>query len=102
MAEWSKGDVPEGWHDLVSKTDEKMMFLDPEYKITQVKEKFGQLRFYYASMAEELIRDIMSDVSHAVEMRSAHICETCGKYGELRNLGWMRTLCDEHYEGVYK
>jgi hypothetical protein len=38
---------------------------------TQVKEKFGGLRFYYNG-------------------------EECGKPGELRTGGWMRTLCDEH------
>jgi len=30
------------------------------------------------------------------ENMAAITCEECGKPGELRTGGWMRTLCDEH------
>jgi hypothetical protein len=102
MSEWSKGDVPDGWWNLVGDIDAKMMFLDPEYVIAQVKEKFGELRFYFATDKEGLVAEIMRDVAHQGEARSRHICETCGKYGELRALGWMRTLCTKHYMEVTK
>ncbi|KWT98173.1 MULTISPECIES: hypothetical protein [unclassified Variovorax] len=57
----------------------------------QVKEKFGTLRFYVSGA---------SDVQYAyiafAEAMSARTCEVCGAPGELRNSGWIRTLCDVH------
>ena len=102
MAEWSRGDVPDGWWNLVGDTDAKMMFLDPEYTIAQVKEKFGELRFYFDTNTEGLVAEIMRDVAHQGEARSRYLCETCGKYGQLRSLSWIRTLCDIHYAEVTK
>lgn len=58
---------------------------------TQVKEKFGGLRFYYDG-GDDYIRGAVS----MAETMAAITCEECGKPGELRTGGWMRTLCDEH------
>lgn len=58
---------------------------------TQIKEKFGGLRFYCNGgdeFTEGLIQmaEIMADCT----------CEVCGKPGSARNSGWIKTLCDEH------
>lgn len=61
-----------------------------DYDVTQVKEKFGTLRFYCNGT------DIMHDcVAHA-EQQSSHTCEECGAYGTLRRGGWLKTLCAKH------
>lgn len=60
---------------------------------TQVKEKFGGLRFYYNG-GDDYIRGV---VDMAEEM-SYVTCEECGAPGKLRKGGWVRTLCDEHAE----
>jgi len=59
---------------------------------TQVKEKYGILRFYYTG-GDEYIEGIVD----LTESLSATICETCGASGKLRDGGgWLITLCDEH------
>ena len=67
--------------------------------IQQVKTKFGTLRFYYNTLnsqyPEIVVKSIRALVSIA-EIKSAEICEYCGKYGELRTTGLWFTSCDEH------
>lgn len=58
---------------------------------TQVKEKYGTLRFYYAG-GDEYVDGVVS----MAESISATTCETCGAPGKLREGGWLKTLCDEH------
>ena len=38
---------PAEWEDIVVKLDNDLAKIDPDYKILQVKQKFGSLRFYY-------------------------------------------------------
>ena len=59
--------------------------------VDQVKEKFGALRFYYTGGNDEI-----SGMVRMAESMSVLTCETCGKPGEQRHGGWIRTLCDEH------
>lgn len=105
-------DVPlecsEGWWPLIAEIDKKMKLMWPNYKIDQIKEKFGTLRFYWhisledenwLAMNEDIrntIYEIMSDIVYAAEAKSAYVCEECGKRGSLRRGGWVRTLCARH------
>lgn len=58
--------------------------------VTQVKEKFGTLRFYVSS-APEWYWDLIS----YYEILSERICEKCGNKGTLRtDRNWILTLCD--------
>ena len=58
---------------------------------SQVKEKFGSLRFYLTSGTEE-----MWALTHEFELRSETICQDCGAPGELRNdYHWLSTLCEK-------
>lgn len=63
----------------------------PEFIASQVKEKFGTLRFYY-----EGGDDYISAIINFAESESCHTCEVCGRRGKTRHGGWIRTLCDEH------
>ncbi len=65
----------------------------PQVVVTQVKEKFGTLRFYYTG-GDEYINGLVS----MAESMSSVICETCGAPGTQRGGSWIRTLCDEHAE----
>jgi hypothetical protein len=58
---------------------------------TQVKEKYGTLRFYYSGGD-----DYIDGVVAMAEYLSGVTCETCGAPGKTRDGGWVRTLCDEH------
>ena len=66
----------------------------PQVVAVQVKEKFGELRFYTEGASESQ----EAAISFA-EHLSSQICEVCGAAGKLRaERGWLRTLCDEHSE----
>ena len=59
---------------------------------TQVKEKFGTLRFYYDG-GDERIDSLVS----LAENWSASVCEVCGERGKLRDDNrWFYTACDDH------
>jgi hypothetical protein len=63
----------------------------PELLATQVKEKFGTLRFYHDGGDEKIHQMILF-----AESLSGRICENCGKMDEtvkLKGKHWVRTLC---------
>ena len=91
--------------------------------IDQAKEKWGTLRFYWRPQSQKMlfhafdnlgggpsmrVRPGFSEVHQRVgeivskyEKQSAHVCEICGASGSLRtDLGWVQTLCDEHYQNL--
>ena len=81
--------VGPGWAKLVRRLWEAK----PEgVTVTQVKEKYGGLRWYYDGEYEDTYSQLVSDT----EEESYRTCETCGELGETapyRPGGWVRTLC---------
>lgn len=63
----------------------------PQVVVSQVKEKFGMLRFYYHGGD-----DVVKGLVQMAEAMSEVTCEVCGKPGKLRDGRWVQTLCDEH------
>lgn len=59
---------------------------------TQVKEKFGTLRFYYNGGD-----DYINGAVWFAEKLSEHICENCGTTENVKqnDTGWVITLCDK-------
>ena len=80
--EMAKTCVGPGWGRLVEEAYEA---LPDGTTISQIKEKYGGLRFY--SHPEP-------DVIHEIEARSETVCEDCGAPGRPRKGRWIRTLCD--------
>ena len=105
---FSHGD---GWYDIVDSlcasiqnhiNSKRYQFremsqedFDEEHQVVaaQVKEKFGALRFYINAGSDEIFKKI-----HSYENQSYETCETCGEKGELRLVGWYKTLCNKHHE----
>lgn len=58
---------------------------------SQVKEKFGGLRFYVRAATEEHYNYITF-----AESMSYRTCETCGAPGTYYPFGWHHVACDEH------
>jgi hypothetical protein len=94
-----------GWMDRDDKIKEAIerglrKVEDPvqQVVVTQVKEKFGTLRFYYDGGD-----DVIDGMVRLAEGMSGCTCEECGKPGSQRGGGWIVTLCDEHAEarGIY-
>jgi len=80
--------VGPGWESLI---EEIYNILPADAYITQVKEKFGTLRFYVYGVSMKVSTKIQE-----VELRSGDVCEQCGEPGELRNFdGWYMTRCDK-------
>ena len=77
--------VGPGWAGLVKEGFD--MCLAEGAHINQIKEKWGGLRFY-CEIEYEIER-------LGIEGRSYAICEECGAPGEIRTIGWWKTLCDE-------
>lgn len=86
--EYAKMCVGNGWHGLV---DEAFDLCEKHgVEVTQVKEKFGQLRIYTGYTPDRLYTKI-----HEIENRSGTICETCGAPSQLQTRGgWLKSICD--------
>jgi hypothetical protein len=82
----------DGWEPLIRKLSEQLTFLakveGAPVRASQVKEKYGTLRFYTDSETE-----IMRACIAYAEDLSAQTCEDCGKYARTRSKGWVATLC---------
>ena len=80
----------DGWFDLLWRLSKKISACKEEVVATQVKEKFGTLRFYVGGASDKAFRII-----EKAEKESGHICEKCGNKGELRERGtWLKTICE--------
>ena len=92
-----------GWQPIIDYLFKQFEHWCVKVHITQVKEKFGGLRFYYAYIEVGELKehyrapdfDAMVDFAEGM---SYCMCETCGNPAETRPGGWVETLCDEHYE----
>jgi hypothetical protein len=84
----------DGWYGilraacfLIARHDAKKS--QPEFRFTQVKEKFGALRLY-----NEGFDDYTDGVIKMAESMSAVTCEQCGSPGTQNKGGWISTLCE--------
>jgi hypothetical protein len=87
---------------LQSLTDERGA---PQVVATQVKEKFGQLRFYVKYITTENggldITEKQRAAIEFAEFMSARTCDVCGKRGEIIKGGMpIVTRCKEHTDPV--
>jgi hypothetical protein len=95
---WNTLDHGDGWLDIVDRLDRAITELVPDYQITQVKEKFGGLRYYIGSVPADRFDEVHRLISEA-EAESLQTCEKCGsREGVTTSSGgyWIRTLCPEH------
>lgn len=93
-------DCDDGWYWLIDKVCSNLQWntdnnnRDGEYPqvvATQIKEKFGGLRFYVQSAT----REQYAVISFA-ETLSYSMCEECGSTKNLgRTSGWIKVLCED-------
>ena len=87
-----------GWWPIIEQLDLRLAEIDPSYVIYQVKEKFGQLRFYYEP-SHPKFRASMQPIVDEMTEDAASICEVTGKPGKLmvRDAPFktFRTLCSD-------
>lgn len=81
--------VGEGWRPLVEKLAQDIACIDKDVEVSQIKEKYGTLRFYIDSGNDEVYGLI-----EKAEQESGKICENCGtREGVTTAGGWLLTLC---------
>lgn len=87
------------WSDkasFIEREEREVPALIEQVVATQIKEKFGTLRFYYQG-GDEYIRGLEA----MAESMTSRICEDCGSPGFARSTEkqrWVRVLCDKHAE----
>jgi len=95
-----------GWFELVDELDRHLGYVSPQYRIDQIKEKFGGLRFYAkfvphsddsperVRVAAQLFRRLIDET----ERRSWDHCDQCGDPANLYQTseGWLYTACVPH------
>lgn len=86
----------DGWFDIIDKLCFALM-ADTEGQppvASQVKEKFGTLRFYVNDAT-----DYQYELIDRAGKLSAHTCEVCGAPGTADyKRSWIKVLCEEHKE----
>jgi len=85
----------DGWYNLLDvlcgniQSHIDFMGVLPQVVTTQVKEKFGGLRFYINGGD-----DYISGMISMTESMSYYICEKCGSTDDVaQTRGWINTLC---------
>lgn len=90
-----------GWARILWDLSRSLDRIRREYggdlRASQVKEKYGTLRFYYDAWGfPQEVYDRIDALIDAAEARSTTTCEACGRPGQLgwaRDGLWYRTLC---------
>ena len=81
----------DGWKDMLNNLTDEIKQIQPDFKFSQVKEKFGTLRAYCMGAI-----DGVYDVIDKYEKISATTCEICGSKGKLcDDSWWMKVICNK-------
>lgn len=90
--------MPSGWRNAfgeqmceeIREELVKVGYLE-KYRITQIKEKFGYLRWYDFGCTEKMLHEIIPKY----ENLSAYTCICCGKPATKITTGWISPYCDD-------
>ena len=95
-------DMPKGWRESFGiKMCEEIKELlikenkFEEYQVMQIKEKFGELRWYGNYTSPEL-----SKILDKYTKLSRFTCENCGQTAKYVSTPWIYPICDKCSEGL--
>lgn len=94
-------DMPDGWRTVfgrqmceeIREVLTKGNYLN-EYRVIQIKEKYGQLRWYGNGVPESIYYEL-EDIIYKYEQMSKRICIRCGRPATKISLGWISPWCDK-------
>lgn len=92
---WWLGCGP-GWFPILARLGADLDAIAPGWSLSQVKSKFGELRFYASAGSDvDGIRQRFADRIRGAEEEAARTCEECGRPASLWTMpsGWLATLC---------
>lgn len=85
----------DGWFKLIYSLASNIVDVieanDLDISCSQVKEKYGGLRFYMSSST-----DAIESLIEKAEELSFRTCEICGEEGKLNRGPWYEVRCDDH------
>mgnify|MGYP006921342787 CR=1 FL=1 len=84
--------VGDGWLQIVKECIENLIKEGWDKRVEQVKEKFGDLRFYIANNYA-----IYGDIIQKSMIKASNTCELCGKHGrnQLVRKMLLQVICEE-------
>lgn len=91
-------DLPRGWRKafgdmMFEEIDKVLKQTNTTIYIEQIKEKYGQLRFYFSGTSE------LHDIVEKYSTLSGNICIKCGKPDvPMLDTGWICPVCQECFE----
>ncbi len=86
--------ISEGWYPLTLELIRELHENGWDKKVSCIKEKYAELRFYTADAYGSELHTIIEKYTE----KSQSICETCGARGETRSdSGWEYVACRKHY-----
>lgn len=91
--------MPEGWKNAfgtqlcedIKNVLLKADYLD-DYRIAEIKEKYGQLRWYDYGVPEEISDELQDVIDYYTEL-SEETCVLCGKRATHYTKGWIMPVC---------
>lgn len=83
----------DGWKDLICDLYDALLATGIAFKVSQVKQKWGGLRFYVDMTDPDADTDRPQKLIEEAEERSFSICEACGAKGEPGGGLCVKTLC---------
>jgi hypothetical protein len=84
----------DGWYDILEDFFKMLKFNKLEVKMTQIKEKFGELRIYTDGCKTPLEGNMVDQLIDEAERASRNTCELCGNQGSITNRkNWYRCRC---------
>jgi hypothetical protein len=88
--------VNPGWEPLVDELHAKVLEIDPDVRVDQVKEKLGGFRYYFFSDEQAAVQDLVDEYAR----RSLSTCEVCGEtegtISDSFGQPWINALCPRH------
>ncbi|GAA2073832.1 hypothetical protein [Microbacterium hatanonis] len=98
---WAALAVRQGWWPLLARLDAQLAELDPNYTISQVKQKLGGLHYGATTSLTGDAREPFRRAVLAAQEEADNTCERCGRPGVLRinGGGYYLVLCDDDSAG---
>ena len=98
--------MPEGWRksfgfDMCKEIKEELLkynYLD-NYRITQIKEKYGSLRWYDNGYPRD---SKIGSIIEKYERLSEEICINCGNPAKYYTKGWISFICEDCKNKIIK
>lgn len=88
-------EIGPGWYQIIKKLLQQIKATEPKanFKIVQIKEKFGGLRVYCQHASPEVL-----ELIDKAALLSYTTCESCGRKAEVKESeeGWLRARCGDN------